>query len=132
MTTTSAVVSCKRIFEPGMAYVALSRTTSLGGLRITDFYEKKIYADPDISTTLESMRRATMDNVMPLLKDAKTTRQIPKLTVVHHNTEGLQSHINDVKSHHGLLLADVLCFTETHLSGSVVAENLQLDGYMMF
>lgn len=29
MTRTSAVVSLKHIFEPGMAYVAVSRVTSL-------------------------------------------------------------------------------------------------------
>lgn len=45
MTTQSAVVSLKRVFQPGMAYVALSRTTSLQGLRITDFDEKNIFAD---------------------------------------------------------------------------------------
>uniref|UniRef100_A0A8D0D7L8 ATP-dependent DNA helicase n=1 Tax=Sander lucioperca TaxID=283035 RepID=A0A8D0D7L8_SANLU len=34
MTRTSAVVSLKHIFEPGMAYVAVSRVTSLSGLHI--------------------------------------------------------------------------------------------------
>uniref|UniRef100_A0A9J7WVU2 ATP-dependent DNA helicase n=1 Tax=Cyprinus carpio carpio TaxID=630221 RepID=A0A9J7WVU2_CYPCA len=50
MTTDSAVVCLKRIFEPGMAYVALSRTTTLSGLHVTDFDEKKIFCDPEISS----------------------------------------------------------------------------------
>ncbi len=52
MTTDRAVVSLKRIFESGMAYVALSRTTTLSGLHITDFDEKKIFCDPEISALL--------------------------------------------------------------------------------
>ncbi|KAM3842119.1 uncharacterized protein ACN63O_022831, partial [Diretmus argenteus] len=68
MTTASAVVSLKRIFEPGMAYVALSRTTSLRGLHITDFDEKKIFANPEITTSLRDMRKVTLDETMPLLK----------------------------------------------------------------
>ena len=31
MTTSTAVISLKNIFEPGMAYVALSRVSSLSG-----------------------------------------------------------------------------------------------------
>ena len=50
-----------------------------------------------------------------------------------HNREGLTSPcVNDIKSHHELCLADVLCPTETHLQGSLVAESLRLEGYGMF
>lgn len=45
MTRTSAVVSLQRIFEPDMAYVALSRVTSLSGLHLLDMDESKIYAN---------------------------------------------------------------------------------------
>lgn len=38
----------------------------------------------------------------------------------------------DLKCHHELLLADVLCLTETHLSGSAIPDYLQVDGYRMY
>ncbi|KAJ8414826.1 hypothetical protein AAFF_G00023490 [Aldrovandia affinis] len=62
----------------------------------------------------------------------KFRRKIQALTVVHHNAERLPTHIEDLKSHHELRLADVLCITETHLSGSFVSPKFQLEGYDMF
>uniref|UniRef100_A0A671TM37 ATP-dependent DNA helicase n=2 Tax=Sparus aurata TaxID=8175 RepID=A0A671TM37_SPAAU len=133
MTMPSAVVCLKRIFESGMAYVALSRTTSLQGLTILDFDEKKIYADPKIKTALESMPHASFQSCRPLLTLLKSVQENPKvLTIVHHNTQGLPCHMVDLKAHHELQRADVLCLTETHLSGSSVAEIFQLEGYTMF
>ncbi|XP_026084957.1 uncharacterized protein LOC113060278 [Carassius auratus] len=131
MTMHSAVVSLKKIFEPGMAYVALSRTTSLQGLHITDFDDKKIYADPEITTSLQSMRRARVEEIMPLLQHVRENRQEQTLTIIHHNTEGLASHMEDIRCHHELQLSDVLCLTETHLTGSSTSD-LQLEGYNLF
>lgn len=72
MTMQNAVVSLKKIFEPGMAYVALSRTTSLRGLHITDFSEK-MYANPAVSASLRNMTRATLTGIMPLLQHIRET-----------------------------------------------------------
>ena len=132
MTRHSAVVSLKHIFEPGMAYVALSRVTSLSGLHLLDMDESKIYANTEITEALEAMRQLNLDDMMPLLHLRDTLNRPDTLTIVHHNTEGLPAHINDIKSHHELCLADVLCLTETHLQGSFVADSLQLQGYNMF
>ncbi|KAJ8358088.1 hypothetical protein AAFF_G00035080 [Aldrovandia affinis] len=133
MTMKSAVVCLKRVFESGMAYVALSRTTSLEGLRIIDFEEKKIYADPNVTTAMENMTHASFRSTRPLLHFVKSAEHAaPTLTVVHHNAEGLPPHMEDLKSHHELGLADVLCVTETHLSGSFVSPKFQLEGYDMF
>ncbi|CAI5669453.1 unnamed protein product [Oreochromis niloticus] len=132
MTTTSAVVSLKSIFEPGMAYVAVSRVTSLNGLYLLDMEEKKIFTNPEITAALENMRQANLDDMMPLLHVRQTLSRSDVFTIVHHNTEGLPAHINDIKSHHELCLADVLCLTETHLRGSFVAENLHLENYNLF
>ncbi|KAL1261374.1 hypothetical protein QQF64_006639 [Cirrhinus molitorella] len=128
----SAVVSLKKIFEPGMAYVALSRTTSLQGLHITDFEDKKIYADPEITDSLQTMRRARVEESMPLLQHVRENRQEHTLTIVHHNTEGLGPHIEDIRCHHELQHADILCLTETHLTGSCTSSDLQLEGYNLF
>ncbi|CAI5689566.1 unnamed protein product [Oreochromis niloticus] len=132
MTTTSAVVSLKSIFEPGMAYVAVSRVTSLSGLYLLDMEEKKIFTNPEITAALENMRQANLDDMMPLLHVIQTLSRSEVFTIVHHNTEGLPAHINDIKNHHELCLADVLCLTETHLRGSFVAESLHLENYNLF
>lgn len=132
MTRTSAVVSLKHIFEPGMAYVAISRVTALSGLHLLDLDEKKIYANQGITAALETMTQANFDHIMPLLHIKQTWNRTDTLTVVHHNTEGLPSHVSDIRSHHELCLADLLCLTETNLQGSFVADSLHLDGYKMF
>ncbi|XP_047245588.1 uncharacterized protein LOC124882907 isoform X2 [Girardinichthys multiradiatus] len=132
LTTQTCVVSLKNIFEPGMAYVALSRVTSLSGLYLLDLDEKKIYANPEVNAVLQSMRQASVEEMMPLLQVRDIACRVDTLTLIHHNTEGLPSHISDIKSHHELYLADVLCLTETCLQGSFVADTLHLDSYTMF
>lgn len=133
MTMQSAVVRLKRVFGPGMSYVALSRTTSLQGLYITDFNDKKIYAEPEITAALQLMTKALFHSTRPLLQHVKSVDQTAyNFIVIHHNAKGLLSHIEDMKCHHELALADVLCVTETHLSGSFVASKFQLEGYNMF
>lgn len=92
MTTDCTVVSLKHIFKPGMAYVALSRTTSLSGLHIIDFDEKKIFCDPVINLSLENMPKSDFHNIQPLLHIVQDSNRHSGLKVVHHNTEGLQCH----------------------------------------
>lgn len=134
MTMQSAVVCLKCVFEAGMSYVTLSRTTSLQGLYITKFSENKIYANPEVTAALQNMRQASFHNIRPLLHLLKSTEPTAQnyFTIVHHNTQGLPSHIVDMQCHHELTLADVLCLTETHLSGSPTNPVFQLEGYNMF
>ncbi|XP_047213329.1 uncharacterized protein LOC124863125 [Girardinichthys multiradiatus] len=131
MTMKSAVVSLKRVFEHGMAYVALSRTTSLEGLKIIDLDENKIYADENIRAAMDSMRTASFSNARPLL-NFQSRHQSATLRIIHHNVEGLISHSEDMKHHHELRLADILCLTETHLFGSSAPACCQMEGYCFF
>ncbi|CAJ1080787.1 uncharacterized protein LOC117832690 isoform X2 [Xyrichtys novacula] len=132
MTRKSTVVSLKHIFEPGMAYVAISRVTSLSGLHMLDLDESKIHANPAVTVSLETMTQANFDHLMPFLQIQHSLSRQDTVSIIHHNTEGLPAHVNDIKSHHELCLADVLCLTETHLQGSFVADSLQFEGYTMF
>ncbi|XP_057696959.1 uncharacterized protein LOC130918842 [Corythoichthys intestinalis] len=75
---------------------------------------------------------ASLAHVMPLLHLMPTMDSATQLVVIHHNTEGLFGHLDDIVSHHELLFADVLCFTETHFQQSVTAGNARLEGYTMF
>jgi ATP-dependent DNA helicase PIF1 len=49
------------VFILGQAYVALSRAQSLDSLRILDFDEKQIWADPQVLIFYKSFRRQIME-----------------------------------------------------------------------
>jgi hypothetical protein len=60
MTTSEAVISLDKIFKPGMAYVALSRVTSLQGLHLQNFNPRSIYCDPAVERALNAMTSASI------------------------------------------------------------------------
>ena len=134
MTMTNAVVSLDHMFDSGMAYVALSRTTSLNGLHIVNFDEKGIYCNDAVKHATENMTPISFRKCRPLLtqiSEHSTCTEDNRLTIVHHNTERLQSHIIDLKNHHELALADILCLTETFLKGQNLPECLNIPGYKL-
>ncbi|KAM9771028.1 uncharacterized protein ACBT44_004625 isoform 2-T2 [Syngnathus typhle] len=132
MTTSEAAVSLKGVFEHGMGYVALSRVTSLSGLHILHMDERRLHANPEITAALAEMAEDSLESVMPLLHVMPSVDRANHLVVVHHNTEGLSCHVQDIRCHHELHFADVLCFTETHLQGSVADGRACLEGFTMF
>ncbi|XP_062618787.1 uncharacterized protein LOC134280394 [Saccostrea cucullata] len=107
MTSNRVIVSLNRVFQPGMAYVALSRATALEGLRIINFDMNSIFASEDIKKALE--------NMPDFLPPNDPNIESNSLKIALHNTEGLIIHKRDIESAQILNDAHVICFTETWL-----------------
>ncbi|KAK6168715.1 hypothetical protein SNE40_019901 [Patella caerulea] len=122
LSLSSAVVSLKKIFSPGQAYVALSRVTSLEGLIIRDFDEKVIYCDPRIEESI---------NKMPLYLEPQVENR-RNTEILLFNVEGLMQHYEDVKNDYRFTQADFICLTETWISQIAECRNFKLGGYTLF
>ena len=118
LTVTNAAVSLKKIFQPGQAYVALSRVTSLDGLVIQDFNENAIYANPSIKESLASMQHFLT-----------TTADVEKkLTLLYHNIEGLQNHLQDLMLTLRKRNVDFVCLVESWVQDELRSRS-EMEGF---
>ncbi|KAJ8041127.1 ATP-dependent DNA helicase PIF1 [Holothuria leucospilota] len=109
-------------------YVALSRVTSLNGLHLLNLNEEKINVDRNVLEEMQLLRRERiMKTSMPTIPTTENTT-----TVLHQNVRSLKKHLVDIKSDSTVLSADILIFTECHLSTAVSAKSLQIHGYNLF
>ncbi|XP_029976984.1 uncharacterized protein LOC115409845 isoform X4 [Salarias fasciatus] len=120
LTLEKAVVSFKKIFSAGQAYVALSRVTSIENLIIQDFKATAIYAKTDIDDCLQKMGNYI---------ETPLTRPDASLKVCLLNIQGLQAHIADLKHDRRMLDADLLCLTETWLQHNTAQGNIDMAGW---
>ncbi|XP_078582369.1 uncharacterized protein LOC144865469 isoform X1 [Branchiostoma floridae x Branchiostoma japonicum] len=129
MTVPEVVVSMKNIFASGMAYVALSRVCSIGGLHITDYKQESIYCDEAVQEAVNKMKHFEyVSNPFTNVGD-RSVGEV--LNIVHHNTEGLEKKFESLKST-CLVEADIICLTETWLSENVQSSQFQLESFNMF
>ncbi|KAI4899975.1 hypothetical protein NFI96_003455, partial [Prochilodus magdalenae] len=119
LTVEKCVVSLKNIFAAGQAYVALSRVTSLEGLKIKDFKESAIYAKQDIELSLQSMPQF-IEQVKEVLPSSSSCK------ILLHNIEGLMSHVEDLRHDKRYMEADIICMTETWLKSNYCIDDIQL------
>jgi len=61
MTLEAAEIDLSRAFEPGQGYVALSRITSLSGLKLMGLNDTALTVDPDVLHSDQSMRASSSE-----------------------------------------------------------------------
>ncbi len=123
ITVDKAVVSLKKIFAPGQAYVALSRVRSLSGLIIQDFEEKAIYCKDSIKDAIQSMPRFSVKNILC----HKVNTQV--FSVFLMNVQNLRHHLADLVLHTEHLQPNCIAVTETWLPANISLETVNIDGY---
>ncbi|XP_067257297.1 uncharacterized protein [Chanodichthys erythropterus] len=123
LTVNKAVVSMKKMFAPGQAYVALSRVTCLDGLIIEDFKENVIFAKDNIEQALQSMP--------PFIVPREITESV-KFQIMLHNVQGVNPHILDIRQDKRYFQADMICVTETWLKPNYFENEISLTGYYFY
>ena len=110
MTFDQIVISLKKIFKAGMAYVALSRVTTLQGLFLLDYNPKTLYCSPDVTKALLNMQKLDLrDNTQQIV-------ETNDFTIINHNVQSLAKHFPDLRKSIEHYLPDVYFVTETWLS----------------
>ncbi len=122
LTVDEAVVSLKKVFAPGQAYVALSRVRALSGLIIRDFKEKAIYCKGTIKEAMDSMPPF-------LIEQPKPSLNAQSFSVYLMNVQNLSRHLLDLVSCTQHLQLNCIAVTETWLTAQSSLESVQIDGY---
>ncbi|XP_059198565.1 uncharacterized protein LOC131978809 [Centropristis striata] len=124
LTVDSAVVSLKKIFAAGQAYVALSRVRNLSGLVIRDFKESTIYCKDTVKDAIENMPPFMIENIS---RNKFTNTQT--FTVFLMNVQNLTQHVSDLALCTQHLQLNCIAVTETWLPAVSSFETVNMDGY---
>ncbi|XP_044191554.1 uncharacterized protein LOC122969696 [Thunnus albacares] len=122
LTVDEAVVSLKKVFAPGQAYVALSRVRALSGLIIRDFTEKAIYCKDTIKEAMDSMPPF-------LIEQPKPSINTHSFSVYLMNVQSLSRHLSDLVSCTQHLQPHCIAVTETWLTAQTSLNSVQMCGY---
>ena len=125
-TTDKAVISMEGL-KAAMAYVALSRVTTLEGLYLTNYDPSTIFCKKDIDTNIAKMPTFDISTANPLLQLDHNINFI----IAHHNIQSLRCHIEDLRNNTQMRNAHVICLSETWLTDNDNLEDLVIDGYTL-
>ena len=110
LTLDESVVDMKGSrFNPGQAYVALSRVKKLEGLHIINFNAKTIKASQDVKDEMERLNKNLL-SPLPMFTCPDNCISIALL-----NVRSNVAKLPDIECDHSLTSASILCFTETWL-----------------
>ncbi|XP_078794680.1 uncharacterized protein LOC144988284 [Oryzias latipes] len=125
LTIDNVVVSLKKTFAPGQAYVALSRVTSLSGLIIQDFKEQAIYCNKTVSEYVANMPQY-------LINKENLTSSSCDFSIFLMNVQNLEWHVKDLALCTKQLHANCIAVTETWLPNAPFTDALNISGYNFY
>ena len=123
ITVNQLVYSMEDTWGPSMAYVALSRVTSLQGLFLKNYLPDKIYRNDSVYSALKTLPHMTLENTI--------THSKTDTCIVVHNVQGLCSKLKDIEETY-LTYASVMCLTETWLHSTHKDNDINFDGFEVF
>ena len=125
-TTSQAVISMKH-HTKAMAYVALSRVSSIDGMYLVDYDSTRIFCDEGISKEIAKMPTCDVSLANPFTNVDHNKYFI----IAHHNIQSLNAHIDDLKLNKELRKAHVICISETWFTGTEYDQTIpfHIDGY---
>ena len=113
----------QRSFNYGQIYVALSRATSLQGLRVLGKLEhKQVKADPRVIEEYERLRNTSLSEENA---NFQVQEDDPIIPIVLLNVRSLRKHSIDIKFDTKIFNCDMLLLTETQLMPSDSDNNIK-------
>ncbi|KAJ8019327.1 hypothetical protein HOLleu_42144 [Holothuria leucospilota] len=117
-----------------MAYVALSRVTSISDLYLLNYNANALYCNHKIQDALSQMPTVDISHSNPL-SDSTFSANNQEWTIIHHNIQSLSKHFQDLVCDTEFLCADLLCLTETwqqvDSSSTTSGDSFALSGYSL-
>ncbi|XP_071855229.1 uncharacterized protein [Apostichopus japonicus] len=108
-------------------YVALSRVTSINGLYILELNPEKINVDRNVVKEVENLR-----SIRSLKICSHAFESTDSTTIIHQNVRSLKRHISDIIHDSTITSADILLFTECHISEAIPNDELFIEGFTLF
>ena len=123
MTRDAVMANLDGIFSSGMAYVALSRVTSLEGLFLDSLDDTKMYAPEDITQYYETMPELDISEAFcPLLFETG-------FTALFHNIQSFQEHGDDFKSNSQMAVPKVIGLSEIFVQN---CKDIDVQGFNVY
>ncbi|CAG2241334.1 unnamed protein product [Mytilus edulis] len=119
---TEVFISFRGNFTTGQAYVALSRSTSLSGLFLTDFSANRIRVSSTVHSEMERLRSMCKTQPQLLLPDT----DCPHVNISLLNARSAKHHFIDIQKDPLLLSCDIICLTEAHCFDN---SKMNIDGF---
>ena len=126
MSPATVAMDLNSVFEPGQAYVMLSRVQCIDQLFIVgEFKEEKIRASLAALSELKRLQEISFNkNPTPWHR-----RDRKAIKIASVNCMGLLPHLRDIRKDSKLKQGDVLHFLETSLPVDTDDEDITIHGY---